>query len=144
MLLLTKIFYFEMAHALYEYEGACRHIHGHSYVLEVTVANDSAGDEFIPAPGIVLDFKELKRIVRTAVLTHFDHGLLLSDQFIKANPSLASLENLFIMDAEPTAENMLIFIRHALEKALPAGIRPARLKLFETADSYAEWINDRI
>jgi len=144
MLRLTKIFHFEMAHALYGYEGACRHIHGHSYILEVTVTNAFVNDEFIPAPGIILDFKELKRIVIASVITHFDHRLLLSDQFVKANPSVASLENLFIMDTEPSAENILIFIHHALEKALPAGIKLAALKLFETADSYAGWINDHI
>jgi 6-pyruvoyltetrahydropterin/6-carboxytetrahydropterin synthase len=45
-------------------------------------------------------------------------------------------------DAEPTAENMLIFIKQMLSKSLPDNIKLVYLKLFETKDSYAEWIND--
>lgn len=144
MLRLTKIFQFEMAHALNGYEGACRYIHGHSYTLHVTVTNGQTDDDYIPAPGIIVDFKELKKIVSTAVIKNFDHRLLLSEQYIKANVALSSCENLVVMEAEPTAENMLIFIRRALAKALPAGVQLATLKLFETADSYAEWNNDNL
>jgi 6-pyruvoyltetrahydropterin/6-carboxytetrahydropterin synthase len=133
-----------MAHALNDYEGACRHIHGHSYTLHVTITNGQADDNYIPAPGIIVDFKELKQIVNTAVIKHFDHRLLLSEQYIKVNKALSFCENLVVMEAEPTAENMLIFIRRALDKALPAGIQLATLKLFETSDSYAEWNNDNL
>jgi 6-pyruvoyltetrahydropterin/6-carboxytetrahydropterin synthase len=144
MLRLTKIFHFETAHALYGYEGACSYIHGHSYTLHVTIANQQGNDDYIPSPGIILDFKELKQMVTTAVISHFDHRLLLSEQYIKANVVLATDNNIFVMEAEPSAENMLIFIRGALEKVLPVGIRLAALKLFETADSYAEWNNDNM
>ena len=65
MLQLTKIFQFETAHAIFGYQGGCKNIHGHSYELHVTVA--SPHDDFIPAPGFILDFKKLKAIVSAAV-----------------------------------------------------------------------------
>ena len=76
MLSVTKIFYFEMAHAIYGYSGPCKNVHGHSYELHVTVGADDQGDEFIPAPGFILDFKELKSIVNTSVIDILDqcHG----------------------------------------------------------------------
>ena len=145
MLRLTKIFHFEMAHAIDGYPGACRNIHGHSYELHVSVTDrNNNGDNYFPAPGILLDFKELKQLVNTAIMNKFDHQLILSEQFIQARVPVLSYENLFILEVEPTAENLLIFIRRNLETALPAGIELASLKLFETKDSYAEWINDNI
>ena len=141
MLQLTKIFYFETAHAIYGYSGSCRNIHGHSYQLHVTVASPGIYEDFIPAPGMVLDFKELKKIVCATIIEQFDHKLILSRDFLEAHGNMLQQENLVIWEAEPTAENMLIYIRRILEKNLPEGINLVHLKLYETEDSYAEWIH---
>jgi len=142
MLEITKIFHFETAHALHGYNGPCQHIHGHSYTLHVTVAQKSKREEYLAAPGILIDFKELKQIVNKEVINKLDHALLLSKAFLAENAALEAGENLFIMEAEPSAENLLIFIQRSLAAALPAGIRLSALKLFETADSYVTWSND--
>lgn len=144
MLLVTKIFTFETAHAIYGYEGACGYIHGHSYKLHVSVTTGDGDIGYIPSPGIIVDFKELKRIVNSAVIEELDHKLLLSAQFIKTNATLLSHKNLLVMEGEPTAENLLVFIRGKLEVALPSDIMLAALKLFETDNSYAEWINKQV
>jgi len=145
MLRLTKIFHFEMAHAIEGYPGACRNIHGHSYELHVSVTTrNNSGDNYFPSPGILLDFKELKQLVNTAIMNKFDHQLILSEQFIQNREPILPHENTFVLEVEPTAENLLIFIRRNLETVLPDGIELASLKLFETKDSYAEWINDNI
>lgn len=67
MLSLTKIFHFEMAHAIYGYPGSCKNIHGHSYELQVTVTRDIEPQNYIPAPGFILDFKELKQFISVAL-----------------------------------------------------------------------------
>ena len=141
MILVTKIFHFEAAHAIYGYEGACKDIHGHSYELHVTVAGENREDDYIASPGILLDFRELKRIVHASVISKLDHRLLLSDQYIRTNEALALQENHFILQAEPTAENLLLYIYHNLENELPADVQLMSLKLYETKDSYAEWYN---
>ncbi len=140
MIRLTKIFHFEMAHAIHEYQGACKNIHGHSYELHVTIASSDNCDEYIPAPGIVIDFKEIKKIVSAAIIETLDHKMVLSRNFLSKHPTLASQENLVIWEAEPTAENMLIYIKRALSNKLPDGVDLVHLKLYETKDSYAEWI----
>lgn len=139
MLSITKIFHFEMAHAIFGYSGACKDIHGHSYELHVTVA--AACDEtlYIPAPGFMADFKDIKKWVQASVIEKFDHSLLLSPAFIEANPGVSHLKNLIIFEAEPTAENLLINMKQVLLQVLPAGLKLIRLKLYETKDSYAEW-----
>ncbi len=139
MLSITKIFHFEMAHAIYGYSGACRHIHGHSYELHVTMCTPENDKDFIPAPGFILDFKELKQLIMSAVIETFDHKLVLSREYLIKNPNLNSQENLIIWEAEPTAENMLVYIQRILRAKLPPAINLKELKLYETNNSYAEW-----
>ncbi len=142
MIRLTKIFHFEMAHAINGYQGACKNIHGHSYELHVTVTSKNDNENYIPAPGFIIDFKEIKSLVTSSVIEIFDHKIVLSSDFISANPAFVSQGNLVTWDAEPTAENMLLFIKQTLTERLPDEVKLVQLKLFETKDSYAEWIND--
>ncbi len=141
MIQLTKIFQFEMAHAIHGYPGACKNIHGHSYELHVTVSAVNDNKNYIPAPGFVMDFKEIKRLVYNSIIAGLDHKVILSSKFLLDNPAYTSQENLVQWEAEPTAENMLIFIKQKLTNQLPAEVKLVQLKLYETKDSYAEWIN---
>lgn len=139
MITITKIFHFEMAHAIKGYEGACKNIHGHSYELHVTVSSADETVGYIPAPGFIIDFKDVKKIVQHSIIEKLDHCLLVSKDYLAENPSISSQENLVILEAEPTAENLLTYISHVLQKKLPAKIKLVHLKLFETKNSYAEW-----
>jgi 6-pyruvoyltetrahydropterin/6-carboxytetrahydropterin synthase len=144
MIQLTRIFNFEIAHAIHGYPGACKNIHGHSYELHVTVSSKDHRDNFIAAPGFIINFKQIKKIVTSAVIEKFDHKVVLSHSFLVQNPSFLSPENLVTWQAEPTAENMLIFIKEVLIKKFPDNVKLVKLKLFETKDSYAEWVNEKI
>lgn len=141
MLQLTKIFHFEMAHAIHGYPGACKNIHGHSYELHVSVGISNASNYFIPEPGFILDFKQIKELIKAFVISNFDHKLVLSNHFLAEHPECCNHENLVKWEVEPSVENMLIFIQRTLVPKLPAGITLAELKLYETADSYARWVN---
>lgn len=142
MLQVTKIFRFETAHAIHGYNGQCCNIHGHSYELHVTVVSLNNTDAYIPSPGFIFDFKELKQLVNKAAIQHFDHCLILSDDYVKQHPFVKSLENLTVWEMEPTAENILLYISNTLRKELPENVVLHKLKLYETRDSYAEWQNE--
>lgn len=139
MLRVTKIFRFETAHAIYGYPGSCSNIHGHSYVLHVTVQRADPQEGYLSAPGFVIDFKQLKQCVQKAVVERFDHCILLSEAYLKDHTELKLLPNLEVWEAEPTAENILLYVKDKLQFELPKDIRLHQLKLYETADSYAEW-----
>ena len=68
----TKSFTFEMAHALWNYDGPCRNIHGHSYQLFVTVTGEPSPDINNTKLGMVVDFSDLKKIVNENVVETFD------------------------------------------------------------------------
>src|SRR5665811_2143363 len=74
----TKRFYFEMAHALYQYDGLCQNIHGHSYNLEVTLTGETKKQPGHPKDGMVLDFGGLKKIVKSQIVDRFDHALMVN------------------------------------------------------------------
>lgn len=139
MIQVTKIFRFETAHAIHGYNGHCRNIHGHSYVLHVTVGSDADDMAYLPKPGFVIDFKDLKKIVNRIIVDELDHRLILSQDFLAEHPHAAASENLIIWEMEPTAENILLYIKNVLLAELPTEIRLRKLKIYETSDSYAEW-----
>ena len=70
---ITKQFYFETGHALYGYDGKCRNVHGHSYKLSVTVIGTPSADTNDVKFGMVIDFKDLKKIVKGEIVDQFDH-----------------------------------------------------------------------
>ena len=80
---ITKEFKFEMAHALKGYDGPCRNIHGHSYELLVTISGYPITDTKSPKLGMVMDFGNLKKIVRTAIIDIYDHALVLNSSMPK-------------------------------------------------------------
>lgn len=140
MIQLTKIFKFETAHAIHGYEGLCKNIHGHSYELHVTVRSQKVQEGFLSKPGFLVDFKDLKRIVKTEVVDYFDHRLFLSDDYVKVHPHLEGLDNLEIWPYEPSAENILLFILEKLNKVMPEDIYIHNMRIYETSSSYAEWV----
>ena len=142
MLRLTKIFHFEMAHAIHGYQGACKNIHGHSYELHVTLGTVEIQKEYIPMPGFIIDFKQIKNLVNTAIIEKFDHSLILSTAYLSDHPTNNIHDNLIIWEVETSAENILLYMEDVLNSRLPSDIKLIQIKLYETKDSFAEWIAD--
>ena len=71
---ITKQFTFETGHALYGYDGKCRNVHGHSYKLSVTVIGTPITDTSNVKLGMVIDFGDLKKIVKEEIVDPFDHA----------------------------------------------------------------------
>ena len=71
---ITKSFSFETGHALYGYDGLCKNVHGHSYKLDVTVIGTPISDSSHVKYGMVIDFKDLKKIVKGEIVDVFDHA----------------------------------------------------------------------
>lgn len=137
----TKEFNFEIAHALWNYDGPCANIHGHSYRMFVTVIGNSIYDENNPKNGMVIDFGDLKNIVNQEIVHPLDHSIILSK---KAFDSLNCTGNQlfkkqYIVDYQPTCENMVVDFAQKLLKKIPAGLKLHNIKLYETATSFAEW-----
>lgn len=139
---ITKEFTFETGHALYGYDGKCRNVHGHSYHLSVTVIGTPIGEERAVKLGMVMDFGDLKKIVREEVVDRFDHATI----FNRNTPHVELARTLereghrvILADYQPTSENMVVDFAHRIGKRLPSHIRLHSLRLRETGTAYAEW-----
>jgi 6-pyruvoyltetrahydropterin/6-carboxytetrahydropterin synthase len=109
----SKEFTFDSAHFLTKYHGKCENMHGHTYRLRVTVEGPVQED------GMVLDFKELKSLVKEKVVDKYDH------------------QNLNDFFENPSAELIAMKIWEDL-KDLPSG-KLFEVVLWETADSFVTY-----
>lgn len=137
----TKEFGFESAHALWNYDGKCRNVHGHSYRLFVTVIGDPIADEQNVKLGMVIDFGDLKKIVNENIVNRFDHTLFVSDkaQIKKMLETEQMFERFEQLDYQPTCENFVIHFAEILKQKLPETVELYSIRLYETPTSFAEW-----
>ena len=139
---ITKQFTFEMGHALYGHDGKCRNIHGHSYKLSVTVIGEPIADTSHAKLGMVIDFGDLKKIVKEEIVDPFDHATVFNKNTPHAELAKV-LENeghkVILTDYQPTSENMVIDFAEKIKSKLPKGIALHCLKLRETETAFAEW-----
>lgn len=134
----TKEFKFEAAHALDGYNGKCKDIHGHSYHLKITVLGTPKNDASVSDCGMVIDFTDIKQIVKDKLMPLFDHILVLrKDSRFKGIETLN--ERVRYVPYQPTCENMLIEIVDIIKTCLPASVILKYAFLRETKTSYAEW-----
>ena len=137
----TKEFRFEMAHALWNYDGPCRNVHGHSYVLYVTVAGEPADNPGDPRNGMVIDFGDLKKLVKSMIVDRFDHALMVSGLAPAESVEIyrKHFGNVIVSPYQPTCENLVADIASILTANIPGRVSLHSVKLYETATSYAEW-----
>ena len=139
MIRITKEFKFEMAHALYGYDGLCKNIHGHSYRLFVTIKGNIKHTPTEAKDGMVLDFDILKKIIKSNIVTKYDHSLVLNAKSPHSEIDLSAFEKVFYLPYQPTSENLVSDFAETIKKELPEGIKLHKVILSETATSFAEW-----
>ncbi|MBN2662060.1 MAG: 6-carboxytetrahydropterin synthase [Bacteroidales bacterium] len=138
---ITKEFQFEMAHALWNYDGKCKNVHGHTYILYVTVLGEPINDNLNPKNGMVMDFGDLKKIIREEIFDKHDHFVTVNGNspHAKINFEQYNVEQVQRKNYQPTCENMVIDFVEVIKSNLPKNIELVMLRLYETQTSFAEW-----
>ncbi len=141
----TKQLRTETAHRLIDYDGRCAHLHGHSYLWEVTVEVEG-----LTSNGMALDFKDLK-LAMNLVLDPLDHCLVLALKdplcgFDERGRLLEALKGtndemprLRTWHENPTAESFAEWAAQGVQAILPRG-EVVQVRVWETATSYADWV----
>lgn len=139
---ITKVFTFDMAHALDGYDGLCRNIHGHTYHLRITLLGKVRDENRHPKNGFVLDFKEIKVLVKSKILDVFDHSLVLNaySELIQQGQLEKYSERIVATSYQPTCENLLLDFKERIQGGLPDFVELVAVRLDETPTSYAEWL----
>jgi 6-pyruvoyltetrahydropterin/6-carboxytetrahydropterin synthase len=107
----------------------------------VTISGTPVDDPDNPKNGMVVDFTDLKRIVKKEIVSVFDHAVVVSNRYETEKKELFTglFGNTVIVDYQPTCENLISDFAEKISLNLPPGVSLHSLKLYETATSYAEW-----
>lgn len=134
MITVTKTVKFDAAHILSDHEGLCKNLHGHTYRVDVSVAQ--AADD---GRDMVIDFKELKRIANEVICDRFDHAFIYNTKSAGESEIAAVVEKnglrTVAIPFRSTSENLAKMFYGELKARIP-GL--AAVKVWETADNCAE------
>ncbi len=136
-----KIFTFDAAHQLEGYQGKCANVHGHTYKLEVVVSGEPITETNPAEEGFVMDFGDVKQIVKEKIVNQLDHSFLAMGN----EPAYEALKytgtKITRLGFRTTAENLALFICHTLRGA---GLPMYSVRIWETPTSYAEVLAEEI
>jgi 6-pyruvoyltetrahydropterin/6-carboxytetrahydropterin synthase len=134
MYLVTKRIEFCYGHRLLDYDGVCKHPHGHNALVEIDVRTGS-----LDRRNMVADFSDIKRIVKGWIDRELDHKMILRHD----DPLVAPLQQLgepvYILESNPTVERIARLI---FDNAREAGIDVVAVRVWETPNSIAEYRAD--
>lgn len=143
-MLITRRLEFDAGHRIANHKSQCRHLHGHRYALEVTLAGDIITAEGVPEQGMVMDYSMVKQIANDTVVNVWDHAFLVcvNDQMMV--DFLASIpgHKTVILPVPPTAENLAREAYRLLDRAFQDNygnhLRLERVRLYETPNCWAD------
>jgi 6-pyruvoyltetrahydropterin/6-carboxytetrahydropterin synthase len=153
---ITRKFTFDAGHRVYGHESKCAHVHGHTYHVEVECSANT-----LDGIGRIIDFSVIKQVCGTWIDDFLDHGMLLfaGDPLCEAfrlmgNQGLASFvlphpyvdkmmqcsqQKVYIMEENPTAENIAKMLYHTFNQLLPEHVKVDRVVVQETPNCRAEY-----
>jgi 6-pyruvoyltetrahydropterin/6-carboxytetrahydropterin synthase len=133
---ITRRVEFDAGHRVFGHESKCGHLHGHRYVVDITVTAPG-----LDSVGRVIDFSVVKTLAKDWIDKNWDHNVILFKEDPLRGVTWHYFDNRdpFIMEANPTAENMAKLLSSVLIKLLPAPITLVQVRLYETPNCYADF-----
>jgi 6-pyruvoyltetrahydropterin/6-carboxytetrahydropterin synthase len=129
--LVTKRLDFCYGHRLLDYDGICRHLHGHNALVEIDIQAEGLDHR-----NMVVDFSDVKRLVKGWVDRELDHRMILR----RDDPMVAVLqaqgEPLYLLDSNPTAERLAQLI---FDQSRALGLATVAVRFWETPSSCATY-----
>ncbi len=138
MIFCTRKIEFDAGHRVIGHSNKCKFLHGHRYVLEVTVGSEGNLDKL----GMVADFGVIKTLVKGWIDNNFDHNIILSTQDKELGEYIKSItnQNIYYLDSNPTAENIAMHLKEHIipNLLLEYDFYLSKLRLYETPNCYVE------
>lgn len=135
---------FDAGHRIPDHKSQCRNLHGHRYALEITLSGDIIQQENISDNGMVMDFSDVKRIAREAVVDVWDHAFIVYQHDTQVLNFLNSLPNhkTVVFPTIPTAENMASeafrILNNEYKDTYGNHLKLLRVRLYETPNSWTD------
>lgn len=143
-MIITRRLEFDSGHRIPDHRSLCRHLHGHRYAIEVTVSGDVTRMDGDPRNGMVLDFSEIKSLVRSHIVDVWDHAFLVYQgdrqilEFLQSLPDHRTV----VLDVVPTAENLAakayaILAPH-IDELCDKALSLENVRIYETPNCWAD------
>ena len=143
-MLITRKLEFDAGHRISTHSSQCRHLHGHRYVIEITLSGNIISDEGSVGQGMIMDFAEVKRIAKTVLIDQWDHAFLVYSedtvvlQFLQSIPGHKTV----VLNVQPTAENLAVIAFGILDEAYQDiydnYLQLEQVRLYETPNCWAD------
>ena len=141
---ITRRLEFDAGHRIPNHASQCRHLHGHRYALEVTLAGDIITTDGLPELGMLMDYSEVKSVAREQLVDAWDHAFLVYRgdtvvlEFLQSLPGHRTV----VLDVPPTAENLATIAFNILNPAYRDTygnhLHLERVRIYETPNNWAD------
>ncbi len=141
---ITRRLEFDAGHRIPNHGSQCRHLHGHRYVIEITLSGEIVGTEGAADQGMVMDFSDVKRIASSVLVDQWDHAFLVYQgdravvDFLETLPGHKTV----VLPVVPTAENLAAEAFRLLDAAYldtyGNQLRLQQVRLYETPNNWAD------
>jgi 6-pyruvoyltetrahydropterin/6-carboxytetrahydropterin synthase len=141
---ITRRLEFDAGHRIPDHKSQCRHLHGHRYAIEITLAGDIIGQPGDSSNGMVMDFSEVKLLAMQHLVDLWDHAFLVSREdslMIKLLGRIPGHKTV-VLDRVPTAENLALIafdiLKEVYQDSYGNHLRLERVRLYETPNCWAD------
>ena len=131
MYAVTKRIDFCYGHRLLEYNGICRHPHGHNAVAEIEVRTDA-----LDGRNMVVDFTDIRRVMKTWIDRELDHKMILRHDDPLVEPLKKLGEPMYVLESNPTVERIAKLI---YDNGRELGVNIVAIRVWETPSSFASY-----
>jgi len=148
MLTITRQLAFDAGHRIPDHQSRCRNLHGHRYVLEITLQGSVIKTQGAPDCGMVMDFSEVKTLAMRHLVEAWDHAFLVYQDDARVRAFLETMpeHKTVIINRIPTAENLAAIAFERLAGVYDAhygvNLRLAKVRLYETPHCWADVVRD--
>ncbi len=149
MLTITRKLEFDAGHRIPDHNSQCCNLHGHRYVLEITLTGGVVEQDGQPDNGMIMDFSDVKKLANSALVDVWDHAFLVYEKDTAVRAFLDSLPNhkTVVLPLVPTIENLTTIafdiLKNAFADHFGTGLTLHKIKLFETPNCWAEIVDGR-
>jgi len=127
----TKELSFCYGHRLLDYQGKCRHLHGHNAKVEIELAAEA-----LDQTGMIFDFGDVERVIQTWLDKELDHKMILRKDDPLLKPLQEAKEPCYAVEVNPTAETLAKLI---FDYAVSQGLSVTAVKFWENPTSFATY-----
>jgi len=148
VLTITRKLEFDAGHRIPDHRSQCRNLHGHRYVLEITLRGDVVETEGASDRGMVMDFADVKSLAMTHLVSRWDHAFLVYEGDTRVREFLESMPDhkTIVLERVPTVENLAAIAFETLAEVYDAhygvNLRLQQVRLYETPNCWADVVRD--